>query len=298
MADTEAFVRSLVLGPTSCPAPSVLASQSLVAPARIPSPGPRDVEAHGLTALDPKPAMARVLGATNSMAVAFQSNLPPPSAIKRKARDSPETKCTKPTKKDKLQQPTSLELEQLRQCLSKLKGGYLANGIYLTALERQHYAREKKIAETGSIRDLGQLNLSNRESRDLPYIFKNVLFPDQQANMQHPGCTAAFATPNVDALVLVRSPQFGQGAFDVPDFAAFAAWPSPVVWESSHPGSSRPVQGGTAPHHSFPGLSPLFGAPKATSTLDEAAMPTASVEGSVVVDTRKRPGFPRPERRA
>jgi hypothetical protein len=297
MAETEAFVRSLVLGSSPCPATSTLANHSILEPGRLPSSGLlRAAEAHAFIAQVPEPPTVtdRALGTTNSMAVAFSSNLPPTSAIKRKAIDNPATRYTKPTKKEKLEQPTSLELEQLRQCLSKLKGGYLANGIYLTALERQQVAREKKIAETGSIRDLEQLNLTVRESRDLPYVLKKVLFPEQQAYTQQPGCTAAFATPNVDALVPVRPPQFGHCAFEIPDFPAWP--PRRIEWE---PSRSRPAQGETARRQSFPGLSPHFSAPK---TLQQAMVPTASKDD--IVDEKsppnmlKRPGARRPARRA
>ena len=253
VTETELFVRALVLDSASHSAPSSLANPTPEAPKAasmlglLPAVEGLDPKSH------PKPvtemAIDRMQLTTNHLASIFQSNLPPTSAIKRKTRCNP-SKRAKTPKKVKSEKPTSLELEQLGQWLSKLRGGYLANGVYLTALERQQYARNKKIAETGSISDLGQLNLSARESGDLPFRFKKMLFPDG-ASTHHPICTAAFAAPNMDALI---PPYYGPGAYVVP---SFEAWTTGGRWESSRPVTSRPTEAVIALHRT-PGVSPPF----------------------------------------
>ena len=67
-----------------------------------------------------------------------------------------------------------LELENLAKCLSKLKRGYI-NGVYVSTLERRHYIRMLKIAETGNIQDLRKLNLTPGEIQKLPKVFREIL---------------------------------------------------------------------------------------------------------------------------
>ncbi|CAB9515252.1 Myb-related protein A [Seminavis robusta] len=186
----------------------------------------------------------------------YTTSLPPTSAIKRKARDGPELEDA-----PKLGQPTSLELEQLGLCLSRIKGGKLSNGSYLTALERQQFAARKKIAETGSIEDLKELNLTAKEARELPHFFQSKICPNlpQSANL------GAFGTPNVDAMGL--SPQIelkqeggaGTERLASPCLSRDLAGKSPM----------RPA--------AFPGLSPMWTVED--STFFQQVLPVGGEQG-------------------
>jgi hypothetical protein len=132
------------------------------------------------------------LSANSSLqAAVLRSHLPPPSALKQKAAGSLAARAStpRPMKKAKFQTPleqySSLELEQLGEVLREVRGGYLSSGLWLSRLEKQEYIRAIRVAETGSIDDLKQLNLYLDEIQRLPQVFQKQLLP--QFSAPHPG---------------------------------------------------------------------------------------------------------------